>query len=105
MKLVSKIIWGILFIVVFIVALKNMDREATLAFFSGYEVHGPLPLLLLGFTMAGFVLGVLAMTPAFFRQRRELSRQGKAIRKMQKDSEMQQLASLQPPSPDSVVGA
>lgn len=105
MKLVSKIIWGILFILVFVVALKNMGREATLAFFSGYEVQGPLPLLLLSFTVGGFVLGVLAMTPAFFRQRRELARQGKTIRKMHKDSEAQQLASLQAPSPDSVVGA
>lgn len=105
MRLVSRIIWGILFVIVFIVALKNMDREATLAFFSGYEVHGPLPLMLLAFTLTGFVLGVLAMTPAFFRQRRELARQGKTIRKMHKDSEAQQLASLQAPSPDSVVGA
>ncbi|HCY61939.1 MAG TPA: DUF1049 domain-containing protein [Oxalobacteraceae bacterium] len=105
MKLVSKIIWAILFIAVFAVALKNMDREATLAFFSGYEVHGPLPLVLLAFTVGGFVLGVLAMTPAFFRQRRDLARQGKALKKMQQDSEAQQLASLQAPSPDSVVGA
>jgi uncharacterized integral membrane protein len=105
MKLVSKIIWGILFVVVFAVALKNMDREATLAFFSGYEVHGPLPLVLLSFTVGGFVLGVLAMTPAFVRQRRNLARQDKAIKQMQKDSETQQLASLHAPSPDSVAGA
>lgn len=104
MKLVSKIIWGILFIVIFAVALKNMDREASLAFFSGYEVHGPLPLLLLSFTVGGFVLGVLAMTPAFFRQRRNLAKQDKTIKKMQKDSELQQMASMQPPSPDSVAG-
>lgn len=104
MKLVSKIIWAVLFVVVFAVALKNMDREAALAFFSGYEVRGPLPLLLLSFTVGGFVLGVLAMTPAFFRQRRNLAKQDKTIRKMQKDTEVQQLASLQPPSPDSVAG-
>lgn len=105
MKLVSKIIWGILFIAVFIVALKNMEKEATLAFFSGYELHGPLPLVLLAFTVTGFVLGVLAMTPTFLRHRRELGRQRKTIRDLEKQGEAQQLAKLQPPSPDSIVGA
>jgi putative membrane protein len=105
MKLVSKIIWGIVFIVVFIVALKNMDREATLAFFSGYEVHGPLPLVLLTFTATGFVLGVLAMTPTVFRHRRDLAKQRKAIKTLQQEYDAKELARSQPPSPDSVVGA
>ena len=105
MKLVSKIIWGILFFFIFLVALKNMDRDATLAFFAGHELTGPLPLVLLVFTVAGFVLGVLAMTPTFFRYRRELGRQRKTIRNMEKESEAQQLARSQPPPPDTVVGA
>lgn len=105
MRLVSRIIWGILFVLVFIMALKNMDREATLAFFSGYEVHGPLPLMLLAFTLTGFVLGVLAMTPAFLRHRRDLARQRKTIKLMQQEHESQQQARLQPPPPDSIVGA
>ncbi|RJG04616.1 LapA family protein [Noviherbaspirillum sedimenti] len=105
MRLVSKIIWSLLFIIVFVVALKNMDREATLAFFSGHEVHAPLPLVLLAFTVIGFVLGVLAMTPTFFRQRRDLAKQRKAIKTMQQDSEAQQLARSQPPSADAIAGA
>jgi len=105
MKLVSKIIWGILFLFVFVVALKNMDREATLAFFAGHEVHGPLPLVLLAFTLAGFVLGVLAMTPTFFRLRRDLARQRKSIKTLQQDSEARELARSQPPAPESITGA
>lgn len=104
MKLVSKIIWGILFLIVFAVSLKNMDKEAVLTFFSGYELKGPLPLLLLGFVLIGFVLGVLAMTPAIFRHRRDLSRYKKTIDTMQKEHQAQQV-SIQPPAPDTIVGA
>jgi uncharacterized integral membrane protein len=101
-KLVSKIIWGILFIVVFGWALKNM-HEVVLAFFMGYEIKGPLALILLGAFAAGAVLGVLAMTPTVFRHKRDLSKQKKMIAAMQKESDAQQLARIQPPQPDSIV--
>ena len=103
MKLISRIVWGILFIVVFGLALKNM-HETALLLFLGYEIKSPLALILLGFLMSGFILGVLAMTPTLFRHRREMAKQKKAINKMEKDSAAQQVARSQPP-PDTVVGA
>jgi putative membrane protein len=105
MKVISKIIWGLLFLVVFVIALKNMDKEVVLAFFSGYEIKGPLPLVLLGFMMMGFVLGVLAMTPTFFRHRRDLAKHRKIIDSMHKENEAQALARTQPPVPDTIVSA
>ncbi len=105
MKFIAKIIWSIVFIVVFFVASKNMETKATLNFFAGYGLTGPLPLMLLGFIVIGFILGVLAMTPSFFRHRRDLAKQKKAINKMQKDSEAHQLVRSQPPAPDTIVGA
>lgn len=102
MKIVFRIVAAILFVVFFGFALKN-TQEAALQFFLGYEIRGPLVLLLLGFFTAGAALGVLAMTPTVLRYRRDLSKQKKTIVVMKKDSEAQQLARLQPPPPDSVV--
>jgi putative membrane protein len=102
MKILFRIIAAILFIIFFGFALKN-TQEATLQFFLGYEIRGPLVLLLLGFFAVGAALGVLAMMPTVLRYRRDLSKQKKTIVVMQKDSEAQQLARLQPPQPDSVV--
>lgn len=45
-----------------------------LYFFWGYELRGPLVLVVLCFFIAGCILGLLAMTPMIFRQRRELAR-------------------------------
>jgi putative membrane protein len=102
MKILFRIIAAILFIIFFGFALKN-TQEAALQFFLGYEIRGPLVLLLLGFFAVGAALGVLAMMPTVLRYRRDLSKQKKTIVVMQKDSEAQQLARLQPPQPDSVV--
>lgn len=104
MKLVTKIIWGILFVVVFGLALKNM-HEATLLLFLGYEINSPLALVLFAFLLTGFVFGVLAMTPAFFRYRRDLAKCRKTIEAMNKESEAQQLARTQPPLPETIIGA
>ncbi len=102
MKILFRIVAAILFVIFFGFALKN-TQEASLQFFLGYEIRGPLVLLLLGFFAAGAALGVLAMTPTVLRCRRDLSKQKKTLAVMQKDSEAQQLARIQPPQPDSVV--
>jgi lipopolysaccharide assembly protein A len=102
MKILSRILGTILFVIFFGFALKN-TQEAALQFFLGYEIRGPLVLLLLGFFAAGAVLGVLAMTPTVFRHRRELNRHKKTIGEMQKENEARQLARTQPPQPDSIA--
>jgi putative membrane protein len=102
MKILFRIVAAILFVVFFGFALKN-TQEAALQFFLGYEIRGPLVLLLLGFFTAGAALGVLAMTPTVLRYRRDLARHKKSITVMQKDAEAQQLARVQPPQPDSVI--
>jgi uncharacterized integral membrane protein len=102
MKIVSRIIAVILFVIFFGFALKNTE-EVVLRFFLNYEIKSPLVLLLLGFFAAGAALGVLAMTPTVFRYRRDVSKQKKAIAALQKESEAQQLVRVQPPQPDSIV--
>lgn len=102
MKLVSRIFATIIIVIIFGFALKNM-QEVDLRFFLGYEIRGPLALVLFGVFLIGAVTGVLAMTPTFFRHRRDLSKHKKALASMQKESEARQLAAARPPQPDSVV--
>jgi uncharacterized integral membrane protein len=102
MKIISRIVWVVLFIVFFGFALKN-TQEAALRFFFGYETRGPLVLLLLAFFVTGAVLGVLAVMPTMFRHRRDLARCRKTIDTMEKENEAQRQARMQPPQPDSVV--
>ncbi|OGB24059.1 MAG: hypothetical protein A3I66_11325 [Burkholderiales bacterium RIFCSPLOWO2_02_FULL_57_36] len=102
MKIIFRIVAAILFVIFFGFALKN-TQEVALQFFLGYEIRGPLVLLLLGFFAAGAALGVLAMTPTVLRYHRDVSKHKKTIVVLQKDSEAQQLARMQPPQPDSVV--
>jgi lipopolysaccharide assembly protein A len=102
MKVVFRVLAVLLFIVFFGFALKN-TQEAALYFFLGYEVKGPLVLLLLVFFVSGAVLGIFAMLPTVFRHRRELARHRKTISTMQSEQEAQRQARMQPPQPDSVV--
>ena len=74
MKFVSTIVGLVLFILFFGFALKN-TQEVDLHFFLNYELRGPLVLMLLAFFIAGAALGILAVTPTVFRQRRERTRQ------------------------------
>jgi uncharacterized membrane protein YciS (DUF1049 family) len=80
-------------------------HEAVLMFYFGQQVTSPLALILFAFLVAGFVFGVLAMTPAFFRYRRELAKCKKTIDAMRRESEEQEAARLQPPLPETILGA
>jgi putative membrane protein len=73
MKFVSTIVGLVLFILFFGFALKN-TQAVDLHFFLNYELRGPLVLMLLAFFIAGAALGILAVTPTVFRQRRERTR-------------------------------
>lgn len=102
MKIVTRLIAAILFLIFFGFALKN-TQEVALRFFWEYEWRGPLVLLLLGFFAGGAALGVLAMTPMAFRHRRELTRKRKLITSMQEEHETQQRARTQPPQVDNIA--
>lgn len=97
MKIVSRIITALLFLLFFAFALKN-TQDATLQFFLGYEFGGPLVVLLLGFFISGAVLGVLALTPTVFRYRRETARHKKTITALEKARDASASS-----APDSVV--
>ena len=82
MKFVSTIAGCILFVLFFGFALKN-TQAVDLNFFLGYELRGPLVLMLLGFFVAGAALGILAVTPTVFRHRRETSQHKNTIQALQ----------------------
>lgn len=102
MKIISRIIWAIIFVLFFGFALKN-TQEASLRFFFDSEARGPLVLLLLAFFVSGAALGILAVMPTLFRHRRDLSKCKKKIDTMEKENEAKRLARVQPPQPDSVA--
>jgi uncharacterized integral membrane protein len=82
MKLVTTVAGCILFILFFGFALKN-THQVDLNFFLGYELRGPLVLMLLAFFIAGAFLGILAVTPTVFRHRRESSQHKDTIQALQ----------------------
>jgi len=102
MKILFRILAAILFIVFFGFALKN-TQEVALQFFMGYEMRGPLVLLLLGFFACGAALGVLAMAPTVFRHRREAARLKKTVTTIEQSVQADALARTQPPPPDGVT--
>lgn len=101
MKIISRIILVLLFIIFFGFALKNTET-VTLRFFMGYEFPGPLVLMLLIFFIAGICFGVLGMIPTLFRHRRELGKHKKDL--ASKDQELTKLQGqrTQPPPPDII---
>ena len=101
MKWLSRIIAAVLFIFFFILALKN-TQETALYFFWGYELRGPLVLIVLCFFLAGAVLGLLAMIPTVFRSRLELSRQKKKLNEITLIQESQKQTGTVPASGNNV---
>ena len=63
----------ILFLALFLFALKNTDTVSLRLYFDQVW-HAPLVLVLLVFFAAGAALGVLATLATVFRQRREIAR-------------------------------
>ena len=98
MKIVSTILGCILFVLFFGFALKNTD-PVDLHFFLGYELRGPLVLMLLAFFIAGAAFGILAVTPTVFRHRRESSQHRNTIQALQSAAGTAASA----PQPDSVT--
>jgi uncharacterized integral membrane protein len=101
MKIISRIMAVILFIVFFGFALKN-DQIVTLHYFLGYAQSAPLVILLLAFFLSGAILGILAMVPIVFHHRKDISRHKKTIAEIEQERAAEQRASTQPPQPDSI---
>ena len=101
MKIISKFIWGIVFIAFFGFALKN-DQIVTLQFFWGYQQSAPLVILLLIFFLFGTIFCLIAMAPMVFRHRRDISKHKKTIAEIEKEQERIKAAAMQAPAPDSV---
>lgn len=101
MKILSRIIAIVLFLAFFGLALKN-THQVTLYFFLGYQRTDPLAMILLVVFAVGALFGVLAMTPAVFRHRREAGRLRKALAALRKEREAELRAQTEAPLPDSV---
>lgn len=72
MRLVSTLLWIVLFVVLLVFSIEN-TRNVDLRLF-GQVVTSPLVLLLLVFFAIGVVVGLLASVPSWFRGRREITR-------------------------------
>ena len=79
MRVLSWALRIILFLALFLFALKNTDTVSLRLYFDQVW-HAPLILLLLVFLSAGAALGVLATLSTVFRQRREISRLKRELR-------------------------
>lgn len=102
MKLIFRIIAGLLFIVFFGFALKN-TQEVALRFFLDYEIRAPLVLMLLAFFVSGAIFGVFAMIPTVLRQRRDVANYRKTLAKLEKEGALREQSRNQPPQPDGVL--
>lgn len=76
MPLMRTILWvfrAILFFALFAFALNN-EHEVTVHWFFGHEWSAPLVIIVLLVFAIGCTFGVLAMVPAWWRQRRQAQR-------------------------------
>ncbi len=75
----------ILFLALFLLALKNTDTVSLHLYFDQVW-QAPLILALLVFFVAGTALGVLATLATVFRQRREIARLQRALRSANRET-------------------
>lgn len=101
MKLILRIFALLLFIAFFGFALKN-DQIVTLYYFFGHAQTAPLVIMLLAFFLGGAVLGVLAMVPMVFKQRRAVSAHKKTIAQIEAERMAVKQAATQPPPTDNI---
>ena len=72
MRIVSTLLWIVLFVLLLVFSIEN-TRNVDLKLF-GQILTAPLVLLLLVFFAIGIVVGLLASVPSWFRGRREITR-------------------------------
>jgi uncharacterized integral membrane protein len=95
-RVLSWLIWAALFVVLFLVGIKNAD-PVTLKFFFNLEWSMPLILLLLITFAGGAILGLIACLPPLVRQRREIGglKKEMSVRTLEQSREP-----TPPPAPD-----
>jgi uncharacterized integral membrane protein len=80
MRAVAWLLRAFLFFVLFAFALNN-QQETVVHWFFGFAWKAPMVVVVLAAFAAGCAIGVLAMTPAWWRQRRAAQQQaGAAVR-------------------------
>jgi len=85
MRLLSRLGWAFLFFTLFAFALNN-QQLATVRFFFGLQWQGQMVFVVLVAFGLGCSLGVLAMAPHWWRQRREVKRLAPALAQAQAPS-------------------
>lgn len=101
MRVVSWIVRAVLFLVALGFALSN-TAVTELRFFGVDLVwRAPLVIFLLAFFASGAALGLLAVVPTLYRQRREIGRLRREVRATARPAPVG--AAVQPPSPDVPV--
>ena len=73
MRLLVWIVRALLFFALFAFALNN-QQDAVIHWFFGTQWQAPMVIVVLGAFALGCALGVVAMVPAWWRQRREAQR-------------------------------
>lgn len=76
MRVIIWLLRAAIFFVLFAFALNN-QHEARLHWFFGFSTQAPMVFVVLGAFAAGCVIGVLAMLPQWWRQRRRAVQAGK----------------------------
>ena len=85
MRVLAWILRIVLFLALFLFALKNTDTVSLRLYFDQVW-QAPLILVLLVFFVAGAAIGVLATLATVFRQRREIARLQRELRSRPRDA-------------------
>jgi len=101
MRIVIWVLWLVVFLILLAFAAKNLD-PVTVHFYLDHDWEAPLVLVLLGFFAAGAVLGMAAMLGTLLRQRREISRLRRDVRRQQRsEADSQVRVAARPPAVDA----
>jgi len=102
MRIVTWVLWLVVFLFLLAFAARNLD-PVTVRFYLDHDWQAPLVVVLLGFFATGVVLGMLAMVGTLLRQRREISRLKRDVRRQHRsEAESQARAdAARPPAVDA----
>jgi lipopolysaccharide assembly protein A len=90
---------AVVFFILFAFAINN-QQETTLKWFFGYESRAPLVFVVLSAFGVGCGMGVFAMVPSWWRQRRQVKRQQKALLASSKLPEVTPVSGATPNPPE-----